>query len=64
MRYTWISHQVRTLCTMIVPAPFDQFVSPAATIAMGILIYVLWEQPCRKFLLRLYKPARKATVYP
>ena len=59
-----IQSQIRTLCRMIVPAPFDQFVSPAATIAMGLLIYVLWEQPSRKFLLRLYKPAKKAIVYP
>jgi peptidoglycan/LPS O-acetylase OafA/YrhL len=45
----------RAICEQYVPHPFDRFVSPVATIAGAILVFLFWEQPCRRLLLSSYR---------
>jgi peptidoglycan/LPS O-acetylase OafA/YrhL len=43
---------VREICRAIIPAPWDQFVSPVATIAGSVVVFIAYEQPIRRFILR------------
>lgn len=43
---------VREICRSIIPAPWDQFVSPVATIAGSVVVFIVYEQPIRRLILR------------
>jgi len=51
---------VREICRAIIPAPWDQFVSPVATIAGSVVVFIAYEQPIRRFILRHF--AGRATA--
>jgi peptidoglycan/LPS O-acetylase OafA/YrhL len=50
---------VRAICDQIVPHPFDRFASPFITIIGSIVVFLFWEQPCRKVILSIYGSTRR-----
>lgn len=46
---------VRQICARLIPGPWDQFVSPVATIAASILVFLLFEQKMRSLILRAWR---------
>jgi len=49
---------VRKICAKFLPTPFDQVLSPLATITLSIAVFLYFEKPARTWILRLYPTHR------
>jgi peptidoglycan/LPS O-acetylase OafA/YrhL len=43
---------MRTWCAALINAPYDRFVSPPATLGLAIAVFLMVEQPARRWLMR------------
>ena len=46
---------VRAICSHYVRHPLDQLVSPLMTLGLAAAVFVVWEQPSRRWILFFYK---------
>ena len=50
---------VRHWCARLIPVPLDQFISPFATVALSIVVFLLFEQTMRRAILRAWRGYRQ-----
>ena len=53
-----LQQPVHSLCTALIRAPFDLVLSPLATIAGSIAVFLYFEQPAQRLLMRLVRKQR------
>jgi len=53
-----LQQPIHSLCSALIRAPYDQMISPVATIACAIVAYTFVEQPARRLLMGLVRRPR------